>query len=95
MFQRHVRDTITILEEGNIPHPRCLRCDILVSWSTLNRRHLATAQCAREVERNCIRLADEEMQDIFERAFHAYGKLLETVTLFKFLGRVITAGYDG
>ena len=61
----------------------------------MNRRHLATAQCAREVERNCIRLADEEMQDIFERAFHAYGKLLETVTLFKYLGRVITAGYDG
>ena len=29
-MHRHVLDTVVTLEEGNIPHPRCLRCDILV-----------------------------------------------------------------
>ena len=27
---RHVRDIVIILEEGNLPHPRCSRCDMLI-----------------------------------------------------------------
>ena len=27
---RHVLDTVVIMEEGNLPHPRCARCDMLV-----------------------------------------------------------------
>ena len=26
----HVQDTMVILEEGNLPHPQCPQCDILV-----------------------------------------------------------------
>ena len=49
-LHRHVRDTVVILEEGNLPHPRCPLYNMLVPWSDLNRRHLATAQCARRAE---------------------------------------------
>ena len=40
---RHVRDTIVILEEGNLPYPRCPMCDMFVSHNSLNSPHLATA----------------------------------------------------
>ena len=42
-LHRYVKDTVIILEEGNIPHPRC---NILMSWKALNGRHVTTAQCA-------------------------------------------------
>ena len=29
-LQQHVRDNVVILEEGNLPHHRCPRCDMLV-----------------------------------------------------------------
>ena len=29
-WRRHVRDVVIILEEGNLPHPRFSRCDMLV-----------------------------------------------------------------
>ena len=29
-WRRHVQDAVIILEEGNLPHPRCTRCDMLV-----------------------------------------------------------------
>ena len=31
-FHRHVQDTVIIMEEGNLPHTRCPRCNILVPW---------------------------------------------------------------
>ena len=44
-WRRHVRDTVIILEEGNLPHPRCEECDMLVPWRSLNGRHKATDMC--------------------------------------------------
>ena len=85
---------MVILEEGNILHPQCPQCDMLVLWSTLNGRHPANAQCARRAERKRRRLAEEELRESTERAFEAYGAPLENVTAFKYLGRVTTAGYD-
>ena len=35
----HVRDTMVILEEGNLPHSRCPLCDMLVPWRALNWTH--------------------------------------------------------
>ena len=29
-WRRHVRDTVIILEEGNLPLPRCKNCDMIV-----------------------------------------------------------------
>ena len=37
---------------------------------------------------------EEELKEISERAFQAYGESLENVTSFRYLGRVMTAGGD-
>ena len=39
-------------------------------------------------------MAKSELRDSTERAFEAYEKPIETVTNFKYLGRVMTAGDD-
>ena len=39
---RNVQDTVVMLEEGNLPHPRCARCDMQVPRKALNGRHLGT-----------------------------------------------------
>ena len=41
---RNVLDTVVILEEGNLPNPQCIRCNMLVRWWALNGRQPATAQ---------------------------------------------------
>ena len=81
-LHRHVLDTVEILEEGNTPHPRCTQCDIMVPRRALNIRHPATAHCAREADCKRRRLAQEELREISERAFEAYGEPLENVTAF-------------
>ena len=91
---RHLFDTVVILEEGNLPHPRCARCDMLVPRMALNGRYPATAQCAIGAERKRRRLAEAETKESLERAFEAYGSPLENVTTFRYLGRVLKAG-DG
>ena len=80
------------MEEGNLPHPRCPQFDMLVPWRALNRRHLVTVQCAKGAEKKCRRLSEEELQESSERAFQAYREPLETITLFKYLIGVLTAG---
>ena len=42
-LHRHVQDTVVIMEEGNLTHPRCPRCDLQVPRKALNGRHLGTA----------------------------------------------------
>ena len=90
----HVRDTVVILEEGNFPHPRCPRYNMLVPWRDLNGRQLSTAQCTRGAEQKRRRIVEEEMQEISERVFHAYVSPLYNVMAFNYLGRVMTAGDD-
>ena len=60
-FSRHVRDTVIILEEGNLPHPRCSRCDMLVPWRALNGKHHDTAMCRSGAERKRRRMAETEL----------------------------------
>ena len=93
-WRRHVRDTVIILEEVNLPLPRCENCDMLVPWRALNGRHKDTSMCRSGAERKRRRLAEAEIRDITERAFEAYGKQLESVPRFTYLGRVMTAGDD-
>ena len=59
-WHQHVRDTVVILEEGNLSHPRCSLCDILVPWKDLNGTHRRTAQCTWGAERRIRKLAAEE-----------------------------------
>ena len=93
-LHQHVLNNVVILEEGNLPHPLCDRCNILVPRLALNDRHPNISQCARGEEWKRRRLAEAETRDSLEKAFDAYGELLENVTIFRYLGRVLTAGYD-
>ena len=93
-WRRHVRDVVIILEEVNLPHTRCPRCDMLVPWRSLNRRHKNTAMCRNGAERNRRQLAEKEIRESTETAFEVYGKQLNTVPSFKYLGRILTAGDD-
>ena len=73
---RHVQDIVIILEEGNLPHPRCSRCDMMVPGRALNGRHHATAMCKKGAEIKRRRMAEAELRDSTERAFEAYEKPL-------------------
>ena len=67
---------------------------MMVPWYDFNVRHLDTAQCDRGEEQKRSRLAEEELRDISEKDFQAYGEPLENVTTFRYLERVMTAGDD-
>ena len=88
---RHILNTVVMMEERNSPHPRCARCDMQVPRRALNGRHPGTAQCLKGVERKRRRLEETETRENSERAFEAYGTLIESVTEFKYLGRILTA----
>ena len=77
---RHVHDTVVMLEEGNLPLPRCPRCDLQVPRKALNGSHMGTEQCKKGEERKRRRLSEKETRENLERAFHAYGKLMEAVS---------------
>ena len=72
-LHRHFLGTVVIMEEVNLPHPRCNRCDMLVPRRALNGMHPSTSQCARGVEQKRRRLVEAEMWEISERTFEAYG----------------------
>ena len=63
-IHRYIWDTVVILEEGNLSHARCPRCDMLVPWRALNGRNLSTTHCTRGAERKIRRLAEEELREI-------------------------------
>ena len=54
-------------------------------------RHLETNQCRTGAERKIRRLASAEGEAATERAFHAYGKRMQSVTEFRYLGRILTS----
>ena len=93
-WHRHVMDTVVILEQVNLTHPRCPLCDMLVPWKALNGTHRGTAQCTRCAERKRQRLAAEEEREVTARGLSAYGTPLEVVKSFRYLGRVILATDD-
>ena len=48
--------------------------------------------CKKGAKRKGRWMTEAELRESTERAFEAYGKPLETVLIFKYLGRVMTAG---
>ena len=78
-----MRDIVIILEEGNIPHPRCPRCDIFVLWRALNGRHKNTEMCRSGADKKRRRLAEVEVRDSAEMDFEVYGEQIQTVPRFK------------
>ena len=90
----HVLDTVLILEERIFPHPRCARCDMQVPRRALNGRHPGTARCAKGAEIKRRRLVETETRENSERAFEAYEAPIESVSGFKYLGRILTETDD-
>ena len=82
-WHRHVRDTMVILEERNLPHPRLPLCDMLVPWKALNGTQRYTTQCNQGVEQKRRQLVAEEEREVTARDFSAYGRPLEMVNSFK------------
>ena len=93
-LHRHVLDTVVMLEEGNSPHPRCARCDMQVPRRALNGRHPGTALCEKGAERKRRRLVETETRENSDQAFEAYGAPIESVTEFRYLGRILTSTVD-
>ena len=86
----HVRDTVVILEECNLPHTRCNLCDMMVTRKGLNGMHRRMAHCTWGAERKRQQLLAEEEREVTARAFSSYGSPLEMLTSFNYLGRVIS-----
>ena len=61
-WHRNFRDTVVILEEGNLPHPQCPICDMMLPWRSLSRNSQRTAQCSNRADRKRRRLAAEKDQ---------------------------------
>ena len=64
----------------------------MVPCIDINGRQLVTAQCYKKEERKRSLLADEDPWESSERSFQYYWENLETVALFKYLGRVLKMG---
>ena len=71
-FHRNMREKIVVLEEGNLPLPKCSCCDMFVTWEDLNGRHQAMSMCAKEVEQKYMCQVYEEADAGAEAAFQTY-----------------------
>ena len=65
-----------------------------VPQRALNGRHPGTVQCAKGAEKKRWRLAETETRENSDRAFEAYGAPIESVSEFKYLGRILTETDD-
>ena len=91
---RHVRDMVAIMEEGNLPNPHCMACDMFVPWAALNRRHPETSLClwGSETKKRC--LVEEKARSGSVTELWAYNRPLETVSSSKYLEHLSTVNND-
>ena len=85
----HIRYTVVILEEGNLPHPWCPLYNMMMLWRSLKGSHKNTAQYKKGAEWKRRSLVEDEAREETSREFSAYRRTLEMVLSFKYLGRVI------
>ena len=67
---------------------------MFVPWRALNGRHKTTEMCRIGADKKRRRLEEAEVRDSAEMAFEVYGGQLQTVSWFKYLGRILTEGDD-
>ena len=67
----HVRETVIILEGGNLPHPWLPWFDVLETWKAMGRRHVTNTKCAKGADQKRRQLAEEETRESVERYFQA------------------------
>jgi Reverse transcriptase (RNA-dependent DNA polymerase) len=86
---RHVRDIIHIVEEGNEPLPRCPKCGIF--QKDVGIKHQDTKTCKKfalrlEIQNSCKR----NKQLAKDTKFTVFGTPIEQVHEFRYLGRQVT-----
>jgi len=74
-----------------VPLPKCERCGMHVSWQALNSGHFNTAYCREGAARTRQRSAIHEARLAREVVFTVKGDALESVSLFRYLGRPLSS----
>jgi hypothetical protein len=75
--------------EGSLPLPQCNRCELQITYAAMNGYHYKTALCRDGVARRVQHAAAERTHLSLSQTFTAYGKELERVEVFKYLGRLL------
>jgi hypothetical protein len=88
-MHRHFQDTIIIMEEGTLP--RCTLCGMFVTPLQLAGRHTESVLCKRGAKRNKQRMQDLQCIGAFRRTFTIQNQPIETLTSFRYLGRIIAS----
>ena len=89
-MHRHPTDTLTILEEGSTPLPKCERCGMHVTRQALSAGHLQSAACRKGEDRARQRRALEDARRAREVVLSIRGVPLKSVSVFKYLGRPLS-----
>jgi len=88
---RHPRDTLTILEEGSTPLPKCERCGMHVTRQAMSTGHFRTAACQEGADRARQRRAREDARRAREVVITIKGVPLKSVSVFRYLGRPLSS----
>ena len=67
---------------------------MFVLWRSLNGRHKSIEMCRSGDKKNRRQLAKAEVRDSAEMTFEVYGEQLQAVSIFRYLGRILTEGDD-
>ncbi len=76
--------------KGSLPLPKCAHCGLQTPVEDLSQGHHHTGLCQRGGERKCQHEAAVHSKRALEHTFSANGEELETVEVFKYLGRLIS-----
>ena len=85
----NVEDTISILNEGTIPNPRCENCDMFISREVLWTGHLGTEKYNRGLYQENRFCTDAATWETARMEFRAQDHVLERVEKFKYLSRLL------
>jgi hypothetical protein len=85
----HPTHTVNILKEGLLPLPRCHLCGMQTPAESLSKGHTQRELCQDLCAWKRQRAAARDSQLALEMQFTAYGKELEQVLVFKYLGRLL------
>jgi hypothetical protein len=85
---RHINDVITVIEDGVNALPRCQKCGIF--QRNVGESHQQTAECKKFALRLEARISQERNEKLAkETVFTVFDEPIETVTEFKYLGRIV------
>jgi len=91
---RHPDDTLCILEEAPTPLPKCELCGMHVKPNAIRGGHQTSLLCKRGAARLRQRKVNEEARLAREQVFTIYGEPLQSVIVFKYLGRPLSSTDD-